>query len=101
ALLDPEDAGPLPLPKRQLLEAMAGQAAVAIERSRIDAVLEARAKLEAVIESIEDGLVVVDHEGVIQHVNEVACAILGFEECDALGKRFEDLGTNHPHYLRL
>jgi two-component system, OmpR family, sensor histidine kinase KdpD len=102
ALLDPEAAGAaLPLPKRQLLEAMAGQAAVAIERSRIDAVLEAQAKLEAVIESIEDGLVVVDREGIVQDVNEVGCAILGFEECDALGKRFEDLGTNHPHYLRL
>jgi PAS domain S-box-containing protein len=98
--LDPA-AGPLRLPQRQLLEAMAGQAAVAIERSRIDAVLEAQAKIEAVIESIEDGLVVVDREGVVQDVNEVGCAILGFEECDALGKRFEDLGTDHPHYLRL
>jgi two-component system, OmpR family, sensor histidine kinase KdpD len=101
ALLDPETAGAVPLPKRQLLEAMAGQAAVAIERSRIDAVLEAQAKLAAVIESIEDGLIVVDHDGVVQHVNEVACAILGFEERDALGQRFERLGTNHPHYLRL
>jgi PAS domain S-box-containing protein len=102
ALLVPDTGGAaLPLPQRQLLEAMAGQAAVAIERSRIDAVLEAQAKLEAVIESIEDGLVVVDREGVVQDVNEVACAILGFEECDALGKRFEDLGTDHPHYLRL
>ncbi len=100
ALLDPE-TGAVPLPKRQLLEAMAGQAAVAIERSRIDAVLEAQAKLEAVIESIEDGLVVVNHDGVVQHVNEVACAILGFEGRDAVGQRFERLGTNHPHYLRL
>jgi PAS domain S-box-containing protein len=80
---------------------MAGQAAVAIERTRIDAVLEAQAKLAAVIESIEDGLVVVDHDGVVQHVNEVACAILGFTEQEALGQRFERLGTEHPHYHRL
>jgi PAS domain S-box-containing protein len=97
---DDADNG-LPLPKRQLLEAMAGQAAVAIERTRIDAVLEAQAKLAAVIESIEDGLVVVDHDGVVQHVNEVACAILGFTEREALGQRFERLGTDHPHYHRL
>ena len=96
-----EAADTLSLPQRQLLEAMAGQAAVAIERTRIDAVLEAQAKLEAVIESIEDGLVVVDHDGVVQHVNEVACAILGFEAREAVGQRFERLGTNHPHYLRL
>ena len=100
ALLDPEAAGAaLPLPKRQLLEAMAGQAAVAIERSRIDAVLEAQAKLEAVIESIEDGLVVVDREGIVQNVNEVGCAILGFEESDALGAQRGP--WRHPHYLRL
>jgi two-component system, OmpR family, sensor histidine kinase KdpD len=97
---DDADDG-LSLPKRQLLEAMAGQAAVAIERTRIDAVLEAQAKLRAVIESIEDGLVVVDHDGVVQHVNEVACAILGFTEREALGQRFERLGTDHAHYHRL
>jgi len=87
--------------RRQLLEAMAGQAAVAVERSRIDVVLEARAKLEAVIESIEDGLIVLDDGGTVQHVNEVACAILGCERRDALGLAFEHLGTGHPHYLRL
>jgi PAS domain S-box-containing protein len=101
ALQEDEADGGLPLPKRQLLDAMAGQAAVAIERTRIDAVLEAQAKLAAVIESIEDGLVVVDHDGVVQHVNEVACAILGFTEQEALGQRFERLGTEHPHYHRL
>jgi len=96
-----EAADGLALGQRQLLEAMADQAAVAIERSRIDAVLEAQAKTEAIIESIEDGLVVVDGDGVVQHVNEVACAILGFERGDALGVPFAHLGTNHPHYLRL
>jgi two-component system sensor histidine kinase KdpD len=92
----PED-----LPQRLLLDAMADQAAVAIDRARIDAVLEAQAKLEAVIESIEDGLVVLDGAGVVLHVNEVACAILGVERGAVLGARFEHLGTSHPHYLRL
>src|SRR5262249_34784516 len=100
--LHADDAGDtLSLPQRQLLEAMAGQAAVAIERTRIDAVLEAQAQLEAVIGSTEDGVVVVDHDGVVQHVNEVASAVLGFEEREAVGQPFERLGTNHPHYLRL
>ena len=91
--MDSPSAG-LPLDQRQLLEALAGQAAVAIERTRVDLV-------EAVIESIEDGLVVLDPAGIIVHVNEVACAILGFERDEAVGRRFEDLGTSHPHYLRL
>jgi two-component system sensor histidine kinase KdpD len=87
-------AAVLPLDQRQLLEALAGQAAVAIERTRVDVV-------EAVIESIEDGLIVLDPDGVVVHVNEVACAILGFEREQAAGVRFDDLGTQHPHYLRL
>jgi signal transduction histidine kinase len=37
----------------------------------------------------------------VQHVNEVACAILGFERAGALGVPFARLGTQHPHYLRL
>jgi PAS domain S-box-containing protein len=89
------------LPQRLLLDAMVDQAAVAIDRARIDAVLEAQAKLEAVIESIEDGLVVLDGTGTVQHVNDVACAILGVERKAVLGVRFERLGTSHPHYLRL
>jgi two-component system, OmpR family, sensor histidine kinase KdpD len=84
----------LALEQRQLLEALAGQAALAIERSRVDVV-------EAIIESIEDGLVVLDRESVIVHVNDVGCAILGCERTEALGHRFEALGTNHPHYVRL
>jgi two-component system sensor histidine kinase KdpD len=84
----------LSLDQRQLLEAFAGQAALAIERSRVDVV-------EAVIESIEDGLVVLNREGTIVHVNDVACAILGCERTDALGRPFDELGTAHPHYVRL
>jgi two-component system sensor histidine kinase KdpD len=93
--------GVLPLDQRQLLEALARQAAIAIERTRVDVVLEEKAKTEAVIEAIEDGLIVLDPAGVVVHINEVACAILELEHDNVLGRRFEDLGTNHPHYLRL
>src|SRR5262245_40368064 len=84
----------MPLDQRQLVESITHQAAVAIERMRVDVV-------EAIIESIEDGLVVLSPDGVVEHVNEVACAILDVERDAALGVRFDELGTNHPHYLRL
>ena len=61
----------------------------------------ALAKTEAVIESIDDGLVVLDPSGIVAHVNEVACAILDVDRGAALGRRFEELGTTHPHYLRM
>jgi two-component system, OmpR family, sensor histidine kinase KdpD len=91
----------LPLDQRNLLEALAGQAAVAIERTRIDAVLAEKAKTEAVIESIDDGLVVLDPSGSVVHMNEIACAILDLERGEAIGRAFRELGTTHPHYLRL
>jgi len=84
----------LSLDQRQLLEALAGQASLAIERARVDVI-------EAIIESIEDGLVVLNRAGVIVHVNDVACAILGCERSEALGHPFDALGTDHPHYIRL
>ena len=91
----------LPLDQRQLLQALADQAAVAIERTRIDAVLAEKAKTEAVIESIDDGLVVLDPSGSVVHMNEIACAILDLERGEAIGRPFRELGTTHPHYLRL
>ncbi|HUI27541.1 MAG TPA: ATP-binding protein, partial [Candidatus Kryptonia bacterium] len=101
ALQTPTAGLGLPLDQRQLLEALARQAAIAIERTRVDVVLAEKAKTEAVIEAIEDGLIVLDPAGVVAHVNEVACAILEIERAELLGRRFESLGTHHPHYLRL
>jgi two-component system, OmpR family, sensor histidine kinase KdpD len=89
-----ELGGPLDLEQRQLLDALVGQAALAIERSRVDVV-------EAITESVEDGLVLLDRDGVVAHVNDVACAILGCERADVLGRRFDALDTTHPHYVRL
>jgi PAS domain S-box-containing protein len=91
----------MPLDQRELLEALARQAAVAVERTRVDVVLAEKAKTEAVIEASEDGLIVLDPGGVVINVNEVACAILELDRDEALGSRFEELGTSHPHYLRL
>ncbi|HEY2389090.1 MAG TPA: DUF4118 domain-containing protein [Candidatus Binatia bacterium] len=93
--------GALPLEQRRLLEAVARQAAIALERTRIDVVLEQKAKTEAVIEAIEDGLIVLDADGIVVDVNEVACAILELGREQILGMRFEDLATSHPHYLRV
>src|SRR5262245_7469471 len=84
----------MPLDQRQLVESITHQAAVAIERMRVDVV-------EAVIESIEDGLVVLSPDGIVEQANDVACAILDVERAAVHGARFDQLGTNHPHYLRL
>ncbi len=67
----------------------------------VDAVLDETAKTEGIIQSIDDGLVVIDGTGNVVNVNEVACAILGLERPAIIGRRFDDLGLGHPHYLRI
>ncbi|TMA31690.1 MAG: cell wall metabolism sensor histidine kinase WalK, partial [Deltaproteobacteria bacterium] len=70
------------------------------EQLNVEAVLDEKAKTEAVIESIDDGLVVLDPAGRVVHMNEVARAILGLER-DVSSMPFDGLGIDHPHYLRL
>jgi PAS domain S-box-containing protein len=80
--------------EHELLQALAGQAALAIERSLVDVV-------EAIIGSMEDGLVVLDRDGIVVHTNDIACAILACPRAEMLGRPFDALPTTHPHYVRL
>jgi len=60
-----------------------------------------RSKTAAIIESIEDGLIVLDRTGAIVHINEVARAILALEPDGVLGTTLEELGGHNSHVLRL
>jgi len=97
----PKERGTLSLDQRELLHALARQAAVAIERSRIDVVLEEKAKTEQIMEASEDGLIVLDPSGVVIHANEVACAILEMDRSAIVDRGFDQLEVKHTHYLRL
>jgi two-component system, NtrC family, sensor histidine kinase KinB len=71
------------------------------EKLNVDRLIYEKDKTEAIVESIEDGIVLIDPGGVVTHINDVAAAILGVERDEALGSAFDDLSTNHPHYLRV
>ncbi len=71
------------------------------EKLNIDRLLYEKGKTEAIIESIEDGIVLIDPKGTVTHINEIAAIILGVEREDALGSPFDDLNSDHPHYLRI
>ncbi len=71
------------------------------EKLNVDRLIYEKSKTEAIIESLEDGIVLVDAEGIVTHLNEVAAIILGVEREEALGSPFDDLNSNHPHYLRV
>jgi len=71
------------------------------EKLNIDRVIYEKNKTEAIIESLEDGIVLIDPGGIVTHINEIAALILGVERGDALGSPFDDLNSSHPHYLRV
>ncbi|HXD91203.1 MAG TPA: ATP-binding protein [Candidatus Binataceae bacterium] len=71
------------------------------EKLNVGRLIYEKGKTEAILESIEDGIVLIDADGVVTHINEVASIILGVERAEALGSPFDDLNSNHPHYLRV
>ncbi len=97
----PKDAGTPSVERRELLHALARQAAIAVERCRIDAVLEEKSKTEQILEASEDGIIVLDPAGTVIHANEVACAILELGRSALLERPFDALEVRHAHYLRL
>ncbi len=60
-----------------------------------------RSKTATIIESIEDGLIVLDPQRAIVHMNEVAGAILDVPRTGVLGARLESLGERGSHAARL
>ena len=71
------------------------------DRMNVERIVYEKSKTEAIIESLEDGVVLIDSDGIVAHINEVAALIMGIEPHEALGSRFDDLSSNHPHYIRV
>jgi NtrC-family two-component system sensor histidine kinase KinB len=71
------------------------------EKLNVERLLYEKARTEAIIESLEDGVVLIDPEGRVTYINEIAALILGLEPKEALGDPFDDLNSNHPHYLKV
>ena len=71
------------------------------EKLNVERLIYEKSKTEAIIESIEDGIVLIDPQGIVTHINEIAGIIMGIEREEALGSPFDDLNSNHPHYLRV
>jgi PAS domain S-box-containing protein len=72
----------------------------AIELHRLERrVDEQRLALELharVLEHVDDGIFLVDDNGVVQHWNPAAAAVTGIASTDALGSRIEDLLSGWP-----
>jgi two-component system, NtrC family, sensor histidine kinase KinB len=71
------------------------------EKLNVERLLYEKSKTEAIVEGLEDGVVLIDAAGIVTHINEVATLILGIEAREALGSQFDDLSSASPHYLRV
>jgi two-component system, NtrC family, sensor histidine kinase KinB len=71
------------------------------EQLNVDRLIYEKGKTEAIIESLEDGIVLIDPDGIVTHMNEIAGIIIGIEREEALGSSFDDLNSNSPHYVRI
>ena len=72
------------------LENMGGQLRQ-LRSTNVDRILSEQRRTEAVLDSIDDGLVIFSESGEIERINAVAERQLGVEEGRAIGKRFEDV----------
>ncbi len=71
------------------------------EQLNVDRLLFEKSKIEAIIHRLEDGVVLVDAENKVAHINEVAAIVLDVEVEATMGKSFEDLPSKAPGYLRI
>jgi two-component system, NtrC family, sensor histidine kinase KinB len=69
--------------------------------SRLSELDHERSKTDAIIESVEDGLIVLEHDHAVAHMNEVACAILDLDANEVEGKRLEEVSSRNLHVAKL
>jgi len=96
--------GPQPLAELEAVAREFNQMAERLEqydKLNVERLVYEKSKTEAIIESLEDGVVLIDSDGIVAHINEIASLILGVDLQEALGSPFDDLSSNHPHYLRV
>lgn len=71
------------------------------EKVNVREIVQQKSKLESVLESVEDGLLVVDLKGVILHVNECMTELLGLSRDEVQGRKWIDLPTLEDNYIKL
>jgi NtrC-family two-component system sensor histidine kinase KinB len=69
--------------------------------SRLTELDHERSKTDAIIESVEDGLIVLEQNHAVVHINEVACAILDLDANVVEGKRLEEVSSRNLHVAKL
>lgn len=67
----------------------------------VDRLLFEKSKIEAIIQHLESGLVLIDADGNAAHINGLAEIVLSVDAANAIGKPFQGLPTTAPSYQRI
>lgn len=71
------------------------------EQTNVRELLEQKKKLEIVLESVEDALLVQDMSGYVTHANRCMQELIGLKSEQIVGQKWIDLSTAHENYLKL
>jgi PAS domain S-box-containing protein len=82
-----------------LAEELARRAGVAVENAQLYSELEDRAQAARVLETVGDGVFLVDTDGVVRLWNRAAETISGIARDDIVGRRLEELLPGWQHVL--
>lgn len=74
---------------------------VKAEQVNIEELLSQNARLDAVLESVEDALLVLDSRGNVTHTNTFLQRVLGLPAKSIIGMKWTDLPTLNENYLHL
>ena len=72
-----------------------------VERMNVTEVLAQKDKLETLLESVEDGLLVLDENGMVSHCNHCFSELVGLKRSQIQGRRWSDLPTAAENYISL
>lgn len=64
-------------------------------REKVSTLAVERSRLSAVLETMADGVIITDEDGLIELFNAAASRILQYEESRALGRRFSQVAYSH------
>ncbi|MGZ3703562.1 MAG: ATP-binding protein, partial [Bdellovibrionota bacterium] len=71
------------------------------EKLNVTELVQQKTKLEAVLEAVEDALLVIDNSDNVTHCNQFMLELLNLGEGQVIGHKWTDLPTNHENYLSL
>jgi NtrC-family two-component system sensor histidine kinase KinB len=71
------------------------------EKVNVSELLQQKSKLETVLESVEDALLVIDPNGMVSHCNHFMLELLNLPSSQVIGRKWSDLSANNENYLGL